>query len=274
MTRRRALVTLAIGDAYRDMFEHHCRPGWEAYCERHGLDLVVFDRPLDTSDRAAARSPAWQKLLVLGRPEVAGYEQVAWVDSDILINAEESPSVFAGVPEDHVGAVDEYASPSPDLYRLSLRRMYRRWSEAGTPFVDNLAPEDVYRHWGLPGAFDRVVQTGVLVLSPSHHEELLRAVYDRYEDKGAPEWNYEMRPLSYEILKAGRVTWLDPRFNTISMFAVSLHYPFLHHLREVPETLVRFVYTTIFVNAYFMHFAADRRHMAMVDETMADALRA
>ena len=35
--------------------------------------------------------------------------------------------------------------------------------------------------------------------------------YHNYEDRG-PGWNLEMRPLSYELLQADCVTWLDPRF--------------------------------------------------------------
>jgi hypothetical protein len=65
-----------------------------------------------------------------------------------------------------------------------------------------------------------------MVLSPTHHRELLEDVYTRYDDRG-PGFNYEMRPLSYELLRAGVVSWLDPRFNYIWGHYKALHFPFL-----------------------------------------------
>ena len=104
-----------------------------------------------------------------------------------------------------MGAVDEYATPTPELHRHTLAKLYRRWEAEGVPFVRNETAADYYRVYGLPGGFDSVVQTGVMVLSPRHHRTLLEAVYETYDDRG-PGWNYEMRPLSYELLRAGVVT--------------------------------------------------------------------
>jgi hypothetical protein len=73
----RALVTLAIGDRYRDMFERHCRSNWSVYAERHGCDLIVIDTPIDRTERAFARSLHWQKCLILEHEQVENYRQVA-----------------------------------------------------------------------------------------------------------------------------------------------------------------------------------------------------
>jgi len=66
-----AIVTIAIGAAYSARFRAHCERGWSRYADRHGFKLIVIETPLDQTPRAAARSPAWQKCLVL-RPDVAG----------------------------------------------------------------------------------------------------------------------------------------------------------------------------------------------------------
>ena len=63
------------------------------------------------------------------------------------------------------------------------------------------------------------------MISPEHHAELLERVYHDYEDR--PGLNYEMRPLSFELLSAGAVHWLDPRFNYIWGSYAALHHPFL-----------------------------------------------
>ncbi|HXI99808.1 MAG TPA: hypothetical protein VNH44_01210, partial [Micropepsaceae bacterium] len=60
---RKAIVTLAIGAAYAERFEQLCRRNWAVYADRHGFNLIVIKEPLDTSERAQKRSPAWQKCL-------------------------------------------------------------------------------------------------------------------------------------------------------------------------------------------------------------------
>ena len=221
----KAIVTLAVGPGFAARWHSICEPHWRRYCERHGYDLICFEEPLDTSERARRRSPAWQKCLILGQPLVQRYEQVVWVDSDILPNPE-APSVAESVAVERVGAVDEYSMPTREIHSRVLAKLYRRWDADGIAYVHNLTAPEYYARFDLPPTFDAVVQTGVLVLSPSHHRELLEDVYERYEDKG-PGFNYEMRPLSYELLRAGVVDWLDPRFNYIWGHYKALHFPFL-----------------------------------------------
>jgi hypothetical protein len=81
---RVAVVTLVIGHTYLDRWKFQCEPGWRAYCQRHGYDLVVIDHALDTSARAQSRSPAWQKCLILDG--LTQYDRVVWIDADIVIN--------------------------------------------------------------------------------------------------------------------------------------------------------------------------------------------
>src|ERR1051326_3225552 len=59
---------------------------------------------------------------------------------------------------------------------------------------------------------------GVLVLSPLHHREIFEHVYRQYEDKGGPGWNYEMRPLSFEIQERSLQHLIDARFNVLLGF--------------------------------------------------------
>ena len=106
MPNRAALVTLTLGDSFRWLWRRYCRPSWLAYAQRHGYDLICLDTLLDKSEAAAQWSVLWQKLLVLGQPFAAQYEQVVWVDADILIHPQ-APAITAGVPVERVGAVDE-----------------------------------------------------------------------------------------------------------------------------------------------------------------------
>ena len=265
----RAIVTLAIGSGFAGRWHSICQPLWRRYCERHGYDLICFEGPLDTSERARRRSPAWQKCLILGQPTVRRYEQVVWVDSDILPSPE-APSVSESVPVERVGAVDEYSMPTREIHDRVLAKLYRRWDADGVAYVHNLTAAEYYRNFDLPPTFEEVVQTGMLVLSPSHHRELLEDVYERYDDRG-PGLNYEMRPLSYELLRAGVVTWLDPRFNYIWGHYKALHYPFLiahpHHPRAA-ECAARALN-----DAHFLHFTGSVDEMGAAAVTPPPAPR-
>lgn len=264
----KAITTLTVGEKYCELFNTTCRENWQAYAARHGYDLVVLDRPLDLSDRARARSPAWQKCLILEQPELRDYRQVVWIDADILINSRTAPCVADAVPGDRVGAVDAYAIPNPSVFRDVLARQYDDWRAKGTRFVDNLTAAQFYANRRLP-PLDRVVQTGVLVASPAHHAPLFRAAYDGYDDMGSPEWNYEMGFLSYELVRAGVVDWIDYRFNTLVGDEIAHHYgflysnPFSRFFAPAPQQqsaavlynhLSALCLKEMFRNAFFLHF--------------------
>jgi hypothetical protein len=251
-----AIVTIAVGAAYSARWQAHCQPGWQRYAERHGFQLIVIDAPLDQTPRAAARSVAWQKCLVL-RPDIGGnYDRVIWVDSDILIN-DRAPSIAEGVPLEKIGATDEHQFPSPQLRRQMFMALTQE-AKAVNPglaktFATYLDPADWHAAWGLPRSGRSIVQTGVLVLSPRHHRELLEHVYYGYEDHGGEPMNYEMRPLSFEIQKQGLLHVLDSRFNALLIFLIMQRQMELRRpmLPDECATLVRLV----FDQAYFLHLA-------------------
>jgi hypothetical protein len=149
---RKAIVTLVIGDSYRALFDRTARANWKTYAEKHRLAPVVFDKPLDMSPRAAARSPAWQKCLILEQPQVQPFDQVVWTDSDINISVTRAPNVFDGVPIDHVGTVDTYSIPDRATHARRLAKAYAAWRRLGIEFVDNPTPEQYFAKRGLPAA--------------------------------------------------------------------------------------------------------------------------
>jgi hypothetical protein len=267
MKERRALATLAIGETYSRLFHERCEDNWRAYCKRHGIDLVVLEKPLDESARAASRSPAWQKCLILEHPGLEHYDQVCWIDTDILIHPS-APSVFEGVPLGKVAGVDAYAAPNRDVYRGVLARMYESWRNLGAAFLDCPTPESFYAKRGIENGPGHVMHTGVMIASPARHAALFRQVYDAYEDTGGKGVNYEWAPLSYEVVTQGLEHWLDFRFNLILSDQIEHHYRFLHHdlfgkllaqgQEATAQALNRIVFdaclNAIFDNAYFLHF--------------------
>lgn len=258
MSERKALVTLAVGDAFRRRWSEICKKNWQLYADRHGYDLICLEEVLDHSERARRRSPAWQKCLILSQPFSLNYDRLVWVDLDILIHPL-APDICAGVPIDKIGAVDEYSIPTRALHRQMLVKNYATWRQQGVAFIPNETAQQYYTVFGLAHGYDQVVQTGAMVLSPRHHRELLESVYHQYEDKG-PAWNYEMRPLSYEILRTDCAHWLDPRFNYIWGIYEALHFPFLTDAGQHPR--LRECLDQARQQTYFLHFAGSTNLMA------------
>lgn len=261
-----AIVTLAIGERYQRAWKMLCETRWRQYCAAHGYDLVVIEEPLDRSPRAAARSPSWQKCLILA-PEVAGsYERVVWVDSDIVINPA-APAIADGVPLEKVGAVDEHHYPSAELRRRIVSDLAVAWRGVNDNLARNwesfLDPADWHAFAGLPRRGKHMVQAGVLVLSPKHHRELLELVYHGYEDKGGDALNYEMRPLSFEIQERGLEHWLDPRFNALIFMWALYHERILRKPVKSPMDKIALIKAQ-YERSYFLHFAARQDLMEFV----------
>jgi hypothetical protein len=258
---RTAIVTLAVGARHRSLWHAHCKRNWEAYATRHGYDVICIDQPLDHSERAGERSPTWQKCLILGQPFANSYERIVWMDSDVLINPA-APPLVDGVPLDRVGAVDEYATPTRELYRQSLQKLYRHWEANGISFNRNETPAEFYAAFGLPACHTSVVQPGVLVLSPQHHRDLLERVYS-YEERGGDLWG-EWRPLSFELLEAGAVEWLDHRFNYPWPMYKAQHFPFL--LNHPHHTRAREAATAALNDVHCLHFAGSHDEIGLVQQ--------
>ena len=261
---KKAIVTLAIGSTYVDRFERCCRQGWTAYADGHGYDLFVLMEPLDNSERARKRSPSWQKCLILGLPELAGYERVVWVDSDICINPT-APSIADEVPPELIGATDEHCFPN-----LEERQAILEVIIASSP-PDTEFGARYWETWRDPGVWHsaigvttgqkHIVQGGVLVLSPKHHREVMEHIYFGYEDANL---NYEMRALSYEILARGLQHWIDPRFNAL-LWWMYLQQSMRGSRMQTESELGDFVRDS-YRRSYFLHFAGCAHLMPLVQE--------
>jgi hypothetical protein len=226
--KNKAIVTLIIGEKYQKLWKQYAQNSWEQYARKYGYDLICFDQPLDNSERASKRSPSWQKCLILGQEKIKQYDQVVWIDSDVVINNTLAPDITENVPLDKVGAVDAWSMPNQAAYqvmherRIFLSKKYK----VDTPSFG--IHQEYYTDYGLEAVSQNTVQCGILVLSPHHHKDVLEYVYYHYEDKGSPHWHYEMRPLSYELIKVDVVAWLDYRFNLIVEEYKMLHFPFMY----------------------------------------------
>lgn len=255
---RKAIVTLTIGEKYEQIFKVLCKSNWRKYCDKYDYDLIAINRNLDNSQRSRERSPAWQKLLILSQEWSLSYDQIVWIDTDVLINAENSPCIASLVPLDKFGAVESYSIPSKAIHQVALMRSYDYWRRAGINYIDNAAPGLYYLNRGIPGGnLDKVVQTGVYVCSPKHHRDMFEYIYNAYEDMHkSAEWNYEMPSMSYELVKNDMVHWIPAEYNFCVQSIISSFYPFIfqnvaRELSPVQQMCIRNIYDI----GYIIHFA-------------------
>lgn len=275
MALQTALVTLVIGDEFRLRWKALSEKGWLAYCSRHGFDLVVIGQALDATPRAQARSPAWQKLLVLDPAVTGKYERVIWVDADIIINPN-APSIVQEVPLEKLGAVDEHRFPTSESRKRIIRSQIEHWRSIDTKIARewecSLAPSAWHARAGLPGRGQHILQTGVMVLSPHHHRELFQHIYHAYEQIGGYEMNFEMRPLSYEAQERGMVHWIDGRFNALLVF-LKMEYEFqTQSVIASAEALQAFL-SDAYARNYFLHFAGVQSWMKILGDARIASAR-
>jgi hypothetical protein len=289
MNPTKAIITLAIGQYYRDRWYKVCHANWHRYAEFHGYDVICIDRPLDESPRAQSRSPCWQKCLFLSDERVKKYDRVVWLDSDILINPN-SPCIVEAVPEEKVGAVEMFACLSesfPGIRRGETESLQDRAIQFWGWQNIFRSSQEFYSISGLPDTFTQMIQTGVMVLSPAYHQSILEQAYYNHDD--SVEHRGEMQHLSYEIVKANCVHWLDYRFNRLWFECLLRDYPFLlPHItldnRVIrtwkritrgnpvlpPKKIATACLTTAFINNYFLHFAGTGEYMPWVDTMVSD----
>lgn len=232
---KKALVTMAIGLKYLEIFNQYAKSEFKTYCERFGYDLICITEPLDHSERAQNRSPAWQKLLVLSQPWSCDYERILWLDTDILINHKNATDIAENIPLDKVGAVDQYSIPSKELYRLAFEEYYlNKYNEI--PKLNNLSAASYYKNNGLQGVegLTEVVQTGVWIASPAYHKEIFERIYDDYDDinQEVVSDQYEMPFMSYELITNDQIYWIQNQFN----FDVNCHL-FTYYPHVIPSAL-------------------------------------
>ena len=167
-----ALVTLVIGDAYEQLYQRYVRARFEHYAARHGYDLKVITQPVRN---LPGKKMTWQKLCLMDMPWFRDYEQLAFVDADILIAKDAPPlpvippgkvggvhdklpyQMNSGVlvyhPGPEIAAVFEESlldtDPFWDQKALTRSLLYRRMEE---PIDPRFNRQFYFKCWTLPGS--------------------------------------------------------------------------------------------------------------------------
>lgn len=248
---RQALVTLAVGDMYRDLWLQSCRKSWLAYAERYGLDVIVFDESISPPGSLKKRSLHWEKALVASPSVARDYEALCWLDTDIILNYHDAPNVFDNWDRSRIAvlAFEDIPDIQEKNRRLTMTRRQMFPEKAPENYLDT---EGWYRMSGYPTFPDRHLNTGVMVLTPELHRPALEEIFFGH-DRDRAGWDQTV--LSYEILTRDLWTPLHWRFNALAEFEIVWNYPREQFGPYVGHPAIsKAIAGTIVRNSWFAHF--------------------
>ncbi len=248
---RATIVSFVIGEIYARTWSRMCSHSWIRYAERTGVDIIILQHRIDASD--VDRSPAWQKLLILDQPWSQRYERIIWLDSDIIINQAAPDILEYGGPIEKVGLCEDSGRLSAAEAQIYLER------KTNTVF----SPRDVFTTWRhatreryilcKTSPHEVLFNTGVMVLSPEHHNDLLKSVYT------CPEMTrlFEQPELSHRLLEQDLAHVLSPRYNWGLIEPIELIFNCGMIGEETPEFMAQVMHVIVRSQlncAYFLHF--------------------
>lgn len=207
-------------------------------------------------------------------PEVQEYDQVAWLDSDIIINPT-APNIFDEVPVERIGGVkgfDQLYQNSQDVFTEDVLNYIK------TPYRN---AKEWYRLNNLIPEYDEVLQTGVMILSPKYHNDFLKNIFFTGQDSKTGD--YEMPSLSHGALKNELIYWIDDRFNMLwtglmchkyreclppktQVFPIRQFKKITRGHYQFPNRgLLKTSLVSAFKESYFLHFAGNAHFMGAID---------
>ena len=254
---KNAIVTIVIGEEYQSIWGVMCRPSLERYAQIHGYDLIVITESMDTSARGAARSPAWQKLLILSQPWSAAYERIIWIDADIMVSPK-APNILDSAPDPKLigmASNKQMSEPERHAYLERLHNVLIRLDALSLAF--ELHEQNIFSRYGIVNENWPMLNTGVVVLSPLHHRELFERLYEK-EEKGRL---YEQPYLVEAMFREGLWQELSPRFNW------SVHEAYMiFRERDAGMDLeyLKFFLKSELDKAYFLHFCGSMPMLKLI----------
>jgi len=232
------LVGISIGDAYTEKYNNLFRESQEYYATKHGYDFKVCTTHLDPNLQLY-ETTSFNKALVGCQEWSNNYDFIVFLDSDILINRN-APAIHTYMDyEDCIGIVDEFSQPSKER-RLRIHNRLG-WEKSATEYY-KLAGYDLQTDIGF--------NTGMFIIQPKLHGDLLKNTYNKYVHNSITHWrgfHYEQSSIGYEIQKSKKYKILDNKFNALwPIFKL--------------DNIENYTLEQYFENNYFVHFAGKGDH--------------
>jgi len=257
------LTVIALGDDFYLNWHKHAFPGWEKYCKRHKLGLVVFKKDLISVKDKLWKKATWQKLLIAEslKNSSLSVENVCNLDADILINYK-APNIFDEYVPETIGLVSMVEN-----LPFSMKEARRKVSFLRNRYYDQKYPldssifmtlEQTYSNNNLP-VQENYACSGLIMFNINNHAELMRNWFNKYDINelvlSTGEQQLSDPIFNYEIQNWGNISWLDYKFQALWNFEMVIKYPFLYKYGRNKENLIRECIEASLMTNYFLHFA-------------------
>lgn len=225
------LVTIAIGEKYLQEYYMLFYNSQRNYAIKNGYDFKVITDFLDKNNKYKT-TISFNKILVCNQEWSREYDFIVFVDADILININ-SPPIHNYIDYGkNIGIVNEYSQPTKE--RRIMIQKHMGWESSA---------KDYYKLSGFDIQTDMVLNSGVLVMQPKIHNELLINIYNNYVETSRSHsrgYHYEQSCIGYELQKNKKFIILNNKFNSLWPIAKI----------DNKKTLQEY-----YNNNYFIHFA-------------------
>jgi len=226
------LTTLAIGDKYLEQYKKLFYDSQYNYALKHGYEFKVITEYLDPNLKNND-TISFNKILVCNQNWSNHYDLIIFIDADILIN-KNAPPIHTFIDYgDCIGIIDEFSQPTTEK-RIQLQKRMG-WEKNASEY---------YKLCGFDINTSISFNSGVLVLQPKLHNQLLVNIYNKHvlQSINHPRGlHFEQSAIGYEIQKANAFKVLDNKFNAVWG---------IYKLDNPTTNLQEF-----FNNNYFIHFA-------------------
>ena len=253
------LVSVAIGKKYFNDWKKYSFYGWDEYCKKNDIGLIVFDKELINKSDKDWKKPNWQKLLI--SPELKKLnlkiKNVCFLDTDILSNHISAPNIFKNYDPKTFGIVSQVKNLDLPLdltlRSIAFNRNYHYSKKYPLDSALFMTPRQYYKFHNFK-EFDDYACTGVFIFNLKNHGDLLLSWYYKYASDFKTITTGEEPILNYEILKYNKITWLEYKFQALWLYEMAWKYPFLYDEKNsTNKEILKCIEASLTMN-YFLHF--------------------
>ena len=254
------LVTIAIGSEYLEKWERNVLPSWLQYAKQNDFSIMVVIDDLVMKTDSKYKKPTWQKLLI---PKYfvskrIGYKQIAYLDSDILINPM-APSIFKACDMNKINSTS-LRKFLPYDYNKTLRKialLRKTHIDASYPLDSGMfiSLDKLYEYHNLAPQEDEFC-AGLLVFATDLYADFMENCFNRYENGMASITNGgDQTHVNYHVQESGFYNRIDYKWQAIWSYEAANFYPFLFENQfKNLDHLNECIKSSLF-NNYFLHFA-------------------
>lgn len=201
------LVTVVIGEPYLERYKALFYENHRTYASKYNYDFIVVTDFLDPQNKHPSFI-SLQKSLVCSQSFSNKYDQIIYIDADVLFNNKIATPLHLEVKDQNkVSIANEYSQPSTPE-RLKIQKS-NGWEPDASSY---------YKLAGLSLETNIVLNTGVMIFNPKIHNRILEDAYAFGVQSGLNHprgFHYEQAIIGYALQKNNCFELLQNHWNAI-----------------------------------------------------------